>query len=59
MLQNHFNEDRMFFVGQLVEALKVLPEKPSQIGSAAFQKHVKQLNTTFVKYMSKKYNYFK
>lgn len=43
MLQNHFNEDRMFFVDQLAEALKVLPEKPSQIDSAAFQKQVKQL----------------
>jgi hypothetical protein len=59
MLQNQFNEDRMFFVDQLAEALKILPEKPSQIDSAAFQKQVNHLHMTFIKYMSKKYNYFK
>lgn len=59
MLQNKFNEDRAFFINQLAEALKMLPEKPSQIDTAAFQEQFNQLKMTFVKYMSKKYNYFK
>jgi low affinity Fe/Cu permease len=59
MLQNKFNEDRAFFVEQLAEALKMLPEKPSQIDSTAFQEQFNQLKMIFVKYMSKKYNYFK
>ncbi|QYR23202.1 hypothetical protein KZ483_09930 [Paenibacillus sp. sptzw28] len=59
MLQNKFNEDRAFFINQLAEALKMLPEKPSQIDSAVFQEQLNQLKMTFVKYMSKKYNYFK
>ncbi|SFS76967.1 hypothetical protein [Paenibacillus sp. BC26] len=59
MLQNKFNEDRAFFISQLAGALNVLPEKSSLIDTAAINKQLKQLHTNFMKYMSKKYDYYK
>lgn len=59
MLQNKFNEDRVFFINQLADTLKVMPEKASLIDSAEINKQLNQLHANFKKYMSEKYDYYK